>query len=458
MFGMKESVPRLLQDARRARRRHEWAAVQRRRLAELVQHARTGSPYYRDLYSGLPPGVDDSASLPVTDKKALMAHYDDWATDREVTLARARAFAADPRLVGGRFLDRYLLVTTSGTTGNPAIFVKDDRDVAVNYALSIRMMGSWLGLADITRIVAGGGRMAIVAAANGHFLVSAGAARMRAHRLQRKAIRLFSVHTPLGELVEALNEFRPALLLGYGSVLSMLAAEQESGRLRIAPVVVEPAGETLTSGDYARMAGAFEAKVRDTYGASECPFLTEGCGHGWYHVNSDWALVEPVEADYSPTPPGRPSHTVLVTNLANRVQPILRYDLGDSVLQRPDPCPCGNPLPAIRVQGRVANLLTFATGRGEVVIAPLMLNTLVDRTPGVQLYQIVQTSPASLRIRMLPLPGADPETVWRAVRDGIGGLLADHKLDHVILERAEEPPQQSPGGKYRTVIPLKDFA
>ena len=50
------------------------------------------------------------------------------------------------------------------------------------------------------------------------------------------------------------------------------------------------------------------------------------CGQGWLHVNSDWVILEPVEADYSPTPPGQASHTVLLTNLANRIQPIIRYD------------------------------------------------------------------------------------------------------------------------------------
>ena len=34
-------------------------------------------------------------------------------------------------------------------------------------------------------------------------------------------------------------------------------------------------------------------------------------------------------------------------------------------------------------------------------------------------------------------------------------LLAKHGLDHVTIERADEPPEQSPGGKYRTVIPLR---
>ena len=73
----------------------------------MVTHARANSPYYRGLYRGLPERVEDPALLPPTSKKALMARFDDWATDRGVTSERARAFVEDPDLVGERFLGRY---------------------------------------------------------------------------------------------------------------------------------------------------------------------------------------------------------------------------------------------------------------------------------------------------------------------------------------------------------------
>ena len=49
-------------------------------------------------------------------------------------------------------------------------------------------------------------------------------------------------------------------------------------------------------------------------------------------MNADWVLLEPVESDYCPTLLGEASHTVLLGNLANRVRPIIRYDLGDSII------------------------------------------------------------------------------------------------------------------------------
>jgi phenylacetate-coenzyme A ligase PaaK-like adenylate-forming protein len=235
----------------------------------------------------------------------------------------------------------------------------------------------------------------------------------------------------------------------------LLTGEQEAGRLHIHPALVQTGAETLPASEFERIARAFQAKVSTAYAATECPFLSVSCKEGWYHVNSDWVVFEPVDADYRPVPPGTQSYTVLISNLANRVQPILRYDLGDSVLQRPDPCPCGSPFPAVRVQGRVADVLTFPTERGEhVSIAPLVFGSLIDSLPGIALFQIVQTTPTNLRLRLRYAADTDPDHVWQQVQTEVTRVLTEYKAGHITLERAEEPPQQSPGGKYRSIIPL----
>ena len=146
----------------------------------------------------------------------------------------------------------------------------------------------------------------------------------------------------------------------------------------------------------------------------------------------------------------------MLSNLANRVQPILRYDLRDVVFVRPDPCPCGDPLPAIRVQGRTADLLAFHTPAGEPVTLPsLAITALLDRVPGVELVQLVHTAPAHLDVRLQSAAGTDAEHVRQAVHAEIRRLLGDHGLGHVIVARGEGPPQPTPGGKFRSVIPLR---
>lgn len=454
---MSERLLPLVLDASTARRRGRTALERRRRtrLAEMVAFARARSTYYGELYRGLPVQVEDPTLLPVTSKQALMPRFDDWVTDREVDLERVRAFAGDPDLIGERFGGRYTLATTSGTTGTPGIFLLDDRAMAVTNALALRMLSAWHGLGDVVRILAGGGRMAMVMATGGHFASAVAAARLQKSRWGRTALQMLSAQTPTAELVARLNAFRPAILAPYASMGALLASEQEAGRLRIRPVLVVLSAEGLALGEYDRIARAFNARVRHSYAATECTFLSYSCEQQWLHVNADWAMLEPVDADYRPVPPGQQSHTVLLSNLANRVQPILRYDLGDSVLQRPDPCPCGDPLPAIRVQGRSADVLTFPAEDGRrVPIAPLAFGILADQTPGVELFQIVQTAPTSLRVRLRLEAGAEPDRVWEVLRSAVTRLLAEHGLGHVAVERGEEPPERSSGGKVRKVIPL----
>jgi phenylacetate-coenzyme A ligase PaaK-like adenylate-forming protein len=299
----------------------------------------------------------------------------------------------------------------------------------------------------------------MVNATGGHFATAIAAARLRTgSRVRRRQIQVFPIDTPLPELVERLNWFQPTVVAPYASMAALLAGEQEAGRLHIDPVLMVLAAEGLPPSEYDRIATAFDTKVRDSYATTECPFISYRCEHGWLHVNSDWVVLEPVDADHQPVPAGEQSHTVLVTNLANQVQPILRYDLGDSIVQRPDPCPCGNPLPAIRVQGRAADVLTFPAENDETVtIAPLAFSTLMDRIPGIELFQIVQVAATSLQVRLRVTDGSDPDRVWQAVYTEISQLLTEHGLDHVTVERAVEPPEQSPGGKYRTVIPSPKY-
>lgn len=449
-----ESLFWLLRDARRARKQGPEAIAQRQRtrLAEMVAHARAQSPYFRELYKDLPDHVEDPMLLPVTDKKRLMARFDDWVADRAVTIEKVRRFISDPALIGERFPDTYTVLTTSGTTGTPGVFVLDDRNMAVTSALVFRMASAWLRVGDLLRIVARGGRMTVICATGGHYAEAVIGTRLRKRRGDN-VVQVLSADAPLREMVAHLNRFRPAVLAPYASIGALLAGEQAAGRLRINPALVFLSAEGLPAGGYERIAKAFNVKVHHSYAATECTFLSANCEHGWLHVNSDWVVLEPVDAHYRPTPPGTLSHTVLISNLANRVQPILRYDLGDRILQRPDACPCGNVLPAVRVEGRTADLLTFSAERGEQVSIPALMFEVVDALE-VELFQIVQTTATGLRVRLRLAAAADPDRVWQAVHTEITRVLEQHGLRDVTVERAEEPPVQSPGGKYRAVIPL----
>jgi len=424
------------------------------RLNELVAFARANSPYYRDLYKGLPEQIEDIRQLPVTNKKNLMAHYDDWATDRNVTYAKVHAFIEDPERVGQPFLDKYHLSTTSGSTGNKGIFMLDAETDAVAKALGTSVILSGIGLRRLPAMLSA--RTALIIATGGH---TAGNARFKSGNAGAKPNtekwKIFSVHLPLPELVSQLNQYQPGILHGYASTILLLANEQEAGRLHISPMMVRLTSEGLTDREYDKIISVFHTNITTYYGSTECGLIAQGCKYHWQHMTSDWVTVEPVDADFQPVAPGVQSHTVLISNLANHVQPILRYDIGDSILMRPDRCPCGDPMPAFQVLGRVADILTFpAQDNTPIQITSLQFSTLFNRIPEILLFQVIQTDPTTLRVRLLIAKEANQDQIWQKAQSEMNNLLRSYKLEHVQVERATEPPEQAMGGKYREVIPL----
>ncbi len=114
-------------DAWRAAREGEQGIARRQqeRLRALVSYARTHSRYFADLYRGVPEQLTDVRQLPVVTKVEMMSHFDSWVTDPAVTEQQVEAFIADPSLIGHDYVDRYVVCTTSGSTGSPAILVHD---------------------------------------------------------------------------------------------------------------------------------------------------------------------------------------------------------------------------------------------------------------------------------------------------------------------------------------------
>lgn len=235
-------------------------------------------------------------------------------------------------------------------------------------------------------------------------------------------------------------------------MLAALTEEQAANRLRISPLLIATGGETLKPEVRERAAAVFSCKVRDSYSASEFMGIAFDCQKGRLHINCDWVILEPVDQDYRPVTPGAPPHTVLLTNLVNRVQPIIRYEIGDSVAFCAEACACGSPLPAIVVEGRDDEVLKFETPDGQYIhILPLPLETVVMVIEGVQRFQLIQTGAKALKIRLEVAPGADTSQVWKTVIDRLRAYLDSQGLSSVTLEPSDECPQHALSGKFRHV-------
>jgi phenylacetate-coenzyme A ligase PaaK-like adenylate-forming protein len=257
----------------------------------------------------------------------------------------------------------------------------------------------------------------------------------------------------VADIVRDLNAYQPAFVSSYPTVLSLLAEEQDAGRLAIRPAALWSGGEGLSSGARIEIERAFGCLLQNEYGASECLAIAHGCREGWLHVDADWVVLEPVDRHFRPTPPGELSHTVLLTNLANPLQPIIRYDLGDSVRVGVDACACGSPLPAIQVEGRSDDVITLRTPDGATQhLVPLALTTVVEDAADVHRFQIVQAASDRLCLR---LTDADRARAGAGAMAALRAYLDRHALTNVevVLEPGEPQPERH-GGKLRQVVAM----
>jgi phenylacetate-coenzyme A ligase PaaK-like adenylate-forming protein len=434
--------------------------ARRRRFDALVRHARHHSAFYRDAYSTLPQRDLEARELPVVTKPELMARFDDWVTDPDIELDAVMAFIGDRGHIGELYLDRYVVWKSSGSTGTPGVFVEDagalatfDALMAAHIApLGLRTQYSW-DMFNRDR------RAALVVATGDHFASIASWQRVCQGSPWISA-RSFSILEPIEQLVAQLNDYQPEFLSSYPTMLSLLAAEQAARRLKISPTMLWAGGETLTPDARGNIERAFGCPLTNEYGASECMSMAFGCAKGWLHVNADWVLLEPVDRDYLPTPPGVASHTVLLTNLANYVQPIIRYDLGDSIMVSPEPCACGNPLPAARVEGRRDDVLSVRAADGSLVrLLPLALTTIVEEATRVHRFQIVQTAADRLMLRLEPCAAEVRHAAWRAAGPALQRYLAQQSLSNVHVGLDKRAPRCDRGsGKLREVIVAMESA
>jgi len=426
----------------------------RHRLAHLLDSARMRSAFYRRYYSGIAPHAA-LKDYPVVTRATLMNHFNDWVTDVAIRRSDVDAFIADPNRLGEPYLGRYAVWTSSGTTGSPGIYVIEPDALAIYQALLTTRLTSAEDGTLPWHCLTSGGRIAMIAATEGHYAgIVSWERERRLHPWISGRARAISITEPIAQIVNQLNQWQPLLLSSYPTMLALLAEEQEAGRLHIKPSVLWSGGENLGAPEREHLSRIFGSTLLEEYGASECMSIAFGCRDGGLHVNADWVILEPVDERYRPVPEGVASHTTLLTNLANHVQPIIRYDLGDSITVLPNRCSCSVPLPRIRVEGRRDDILTLPGQDGRSVkLAPLALETVVENAAGLHSFQVIQTHRTRLQLRLGVTEHTARRQVWRQVRERLTQYLTTQGASAVSLRLDPALPKaDARSGKLRHIV------
>jgi phenylacetate-CoA ligase len=413
--------------------RERLDAFQRERLDALAAHARARSPFWRER---LPRGRVRLAELPILTKGDLTGSFDELVTDRRLRLADLLEHL--DRIDGDAlYLGEFRAMTSSGSSGRKAVFVYD-RTAWIHCCGMFLRRSAWAGIRPTLPRT----RIAMVWGASPTHMSRRGAASLDVgvHRLCR-----LSVTQPLSELVARLNAFRPQHLNAYPSIAARLADEQLGGRLRLRLDGLTTNSETLTPAVRDRLEQVFGVRPSNFYATTEGLYGND-CPHGSMHLFDDVCIVENVDDEGDPVPPGEVGARLLVTNLFNRVQPLIRFEVTDLVAVEPEPCPCGRTLMRLRsLEGRAEEVLDL----GGVTVHPLQF-ALVTADPDVREFQVVQQGDG-LRIRVALRDGA--EGAPERLRARLGARLAELGVpDPAVEVETVDALERSPGGKLQMVV------
>jgi phenylacetate-CoA ligase len=447
------TIAEMLASLRRLRWQDRWSrrklqAHQQRSLQRLRTYAYAHSSFYRTFHACC---LDRPLhELPVLTKQLLQQNFDAIVTDPKV---HSSAVAEHVRGVAGTewFLDRYVATATSGTTGDPTyvLFSRPEwAKVLASFARYENHIGSLWGIVRRPKT-------AIVASSTPwHMSARVGAT---AYSAVLPVLRM-DVGEPIATIVERLNAWQPYTLASYASILAVLAGEQMAGRLRIAPARIVSTAEVLSPAVRARAENAWGKIVFDQYGATEGgSFAVECLAHAGLHVFEDLFILEVVDGNNRPVPAGTFGEKVLLTVLFNYTQPLIRYELTDSICFAAAPCPCGSVFARIEgIRGRSDDVLYFPARTGSttscVAVHPMIFYRILDAVPlaGWQ----VRKEAATLCLR---LSGIGRQVSEAALVDAVRGAIERQGAvaPPIVVEWHTDVPRGA-SGKARRIVHAYD--
>jgi phenylacetate-coenzyme A ligase PaaK-like adenylate-forming protein len=182
---------------------------------------------------------------------------------------------------------------------------------------------------------------------------------------------------------------------------------------------------------------------------------TECSAHCGLHFWEDTLILEIVDERNRPVPAGTPGRKVLLTNLWNRVQPLIRYELADAVTLAAGHNPTGRPFARIaNVEGRTADILWLPARTGGVVpVHPFILREPFTRMSDIRQYQF-HPGRDRLEVSVVLAPNAAQDTLER-VRATLTLALAEAgaAAQPVLLRQVDVIERVGSGAKLTLIGP-----
>lgn len=412
---------------------HREHALQRSLAAAAVSSA-----WYAQRLDGLDPTtatVEDLRAVPPMTKADLMEHWDAIVCVDGLRLADCQDALAHGRVVVD---DENVTVTSSGSSGRPAVVVYSVDELATEWATYLRLLLRWAEQQGRKATP----RAGLVGAPPGPHISTVIGWLQGVEESGR-----FSVGDPLdGRLVPGLNAIDPELLAVYPSVLPALLGATRAGTLQIRPQLVLTIAEPVLGVQVDEIRELWGSAVAGNWATTEVGMLGTGdCVNDGLVLHDDHVVIEAVDRHGEPVADGTPADKVFVTTLSRRVLPLVRYEVTDQLT-----------ISGVRhgegfrrsgdVQGRLDDGFLYD---GRLLHPSLLRSALAS--PGVADYQLQQTE-TGVRIFVIANDRLDAQAIASNAARSLEGIgVIDPRVEVLEVTTLQRDDRS---GKLRRFVPL----
>ena len=404
----------------------ELQQLQIKRLKNLISSCADNVPYYQKMLheKGLTAKdfnhISDLQKLPFLTKALIRNNINEIKANNAKDLAR---------------------FNTGGSSGEPLIFYIGNERVSHDVAAKWRATQWWdVDIGD-REIVIWGSPIELGAQDKIRLL--------RDKLIRTKLLPAFEMSdNKILEFIREIQSFKPKMLFGYPSSISLMARYAQKHNICMDDLgikVVFVTSERLYDEQRDIISNVFGCPVANGYGGRDAGFIAHQCPQGGMHITAEDIIVEIVDQKGNVVPHGQ-SGEVVITHLATKDFPFIRYKTGDVAVLSDEQCQCGRGLPLIKeIQGRTTD---FIVAKDGTIMHGLALIYVLRDLKGMENFKIIQEDIDNTTVQIMTSKEYDLKNdneIINTFKKRLGDTV-NINIEHVDNIKAEK------SGKFRYVI------
>lgn len=410
---------------------------QLKQLNQLINHAMKHAPYYQSTLHPL-KSLEELNQLPLMNKAILMEHFD---TINTVGLLKEEAMKVaiekeKNKDYLGYYQDNFVLGLSSGTSGNKGLFITPKSLTKKLPFVFLARSGLPLRFLPY-RIL---------------FMLRVFSQGFNDINAPLISLKYLSTMTPVNDIMNQINDLKINILMAPPSLCRLLLPLVHHIQTPLKMIVTY--AEVLEEEEKHRLESAFQCKVIEIYQASEGQ-MASACSHGRLHINEDLVLVELKDEFMNEvTQPHQIAQKMIITNLVNHAQPLIRYEMNDLIVLD-DPCSCGSHFRTIKhVLGRHDDVFFFTLENGvrQPLFPDLISRWIITTSENIREYQLIQHSDESCELVIDPMLHKDLEHLRTQLTQRLTQACLEYHI-HLKIKvsfKAIQLPQDK--AKYKRLI------